>query len=979
MGHGLRWSWQDLLALLLLIVAASLAWSKRIGGGDTFVSLAAGRDTLAGKTGLPDEWSFTTENRVWLNQNWGSHTAYYVSWWLMGDTGPVVVKWLVVFGTMLLMIRAATMRGANRVFAATVVAVAILIGRSYIDVRPHIFTLLFEASLVVVFLQWYRGSSAWAFVATAIIGLWSNTHGGFIFGIATMGLWLGVQGLFKLVWSRSRPWDWSHLISFAIALAVAVLLATFANPFGPVNLTHPLVVEKSDVWLSVQEWHPILDKQARFGSVWEYKTLMWVLGGVALAWMVVRLLLAGGGSEQKTKSEGTDRLRDRHRYRKPVAKPQRSTEQINQDWLIRSGLFDVGLMAVTIVMAFRARRFIPLSTVITVPIMLAMFEDALKRLKGIVSPGGAPEFWTPAWRMLLAGVNLGLLIVGCIFARAWIYYPYRDPNPVYPKQSVLMRMVGSQTFPEGSMDFLTDPKKDLPAETFVDWRWEGYTRWRADRLKTFCGGRAQQVHSERVAMWQITTPSQGAKPLIIARIGEKTAINNGKLLITVGRKDGVLAEVSSGRELLGLVRAGVAIKHDGEVKRHLADRTVKVAFHELTEYWADIDITVQRTTTPKYEAQYRLTILGDQPPMSRGTGFCRVQLLALANTDASGYLVVGHSLLMSSEVKGCRGPFGTTPITFWHMRDFRYGVMASKLPGSMAPRIDQSVKPPMLESVGMIQRPLDPKESIEPSQDKSLVFIHQTQEKFHPQGTLEITHTTELRNCRKLIAEAQDRGINIFVLPKQATGLALLLMGSRRWACVYDDGTTYTLLNRGNEKNRKLISDIMAGKVEYPSAYLKALGTALTRWSLAPADTPITPFQEEVKAALKLEPDFSGYWWLVQIQRLYPLARHPNTLAGNLGFWHEQWRVLEQGPISQQHAVRTYQSQQLIAQVLTNSYGELGQLEDATAKREAGSGRNAQAAAHAKRARDLMEKASEWKKRADELNAKMHALREKYI
>jgi hypothetical protein len=368
--------------LLLLIIAASNAWSTRIGGGDTFVSLAAGRDTLAGKIGLPDDWSFATKigppetwtdktpHRVWLNQNWGAHTAYYVSERLFGDTGPVALKWAIIFGTVLLMIRAATARGANRYFAAVIVAVATLVAKSYLDVRPHIFTLLFEAGLIVCLFKWYMGSASWAWVATAILWMWSNTHGGFVFGLGVMGLWLGVQGFMKIVKPASRPWGWRHLIILGAALGTAALLAAVANPFGPINLTHPLVVSEHPIWLSVQEWHPVIDwqtmKQAQgFGSVTEFLVLMGFLAATLVGWAVSRLLT--GSSDNEAAGKTSKHAERPGRGQQPASRHRQEAETAGPITVVRSGLFDLALMGVVIMMAFKARRFIPLATVAVVP------------------------------------------------------------------------------------------------------------------------------------------------------------------------------------------------------------------------------------------------------------------------------------------------------------------------------------------------------------------------------------------------------------------------------------------------------------------------------------------------------------------------------------------------------------------------------------------------------------------------------------
>ncbi len=928
------WTWHHWLAVLLLIVSASLAWSKRIGGGDTFVSLAAGRDAIAGKMGLPDDWSFTTEGRVWLDQNWGSHTTYYVAWRLFGDVGPVAVKWVVIFGVMLLMVQGAALRGANWLLAATLVAVTILVGRTYLDVRPHIFTLLFEAALIVIFYRWYRGSAMWAFVAAFIIGLWSNMHGGFVFGIAVMGLWGVIQGTFKLLWPDSRPWGWSHLWTFAAALVLAILMATFLNPFGPVNLTHPLVVEKSPVWLSVQEWHPILDlkalfenlefKEAKgFGSVTEFLVLMVVLLATVLCWAVVRLLPAANRPDEASLRPPPSKREGKRK--KGKAEPKASRADPN-DWVFISGLFDVIFAAVIIYMAFKARRFIPLATVGVVPIMATMLTDILRRFGVRMEPsaeGVAPS--ARIARMFLSGVNGILLLVGCYFVWAEILVVYPNPNPYYPKQSVLMRMVGSQTFPRKAISFLLE-QPVIPDHAFVDWRWEGYSRWRTDRFKTFCGGRAQQVHSEEIATWQITTPSQGAKPVRIIKTGQDLAVTNGPITAVFGQKKGAVIELGAGRTPMGRLLAGVAVNEGAQLSAYTTDKTAQVGILKQTsEYWAYLKVAVERTAEPKYRAEYTVTILADQPWVSQKLGFCTIELDKLTNTGDKPLDVANQMLVMRSLKQGPPPAGLGSKIAYWQTKELRFGLAAVKPDDGMRVQAQPNAKPPTAVSYGRVGKKLEPGESFEPQAATAVAFLHRVAPNLPAEMTLKLLAVLkEKKNPRVLLEEAEEHDIHMFLLPRNphAVGLAMLLMGSKRWSMIYDDATAFVLVSRHDPDAQKLIERIIAGEATYPSPYLKALGEALTRRSMAPTGASFVDFQEDLKAAAKLAegPPLSALWWLSQLPVMIPEAGSPQMLGKNIPFWLSQWKELEDADLGSQYAIRTLQARQIIAQTLRNTY-----------------------------------------------------------
>jgi hypothetical protein len=67
-----------LLCLAVCVLLLALVWAEPRPNDDLFIALAGGRDALAGHLGHPDDWSYTTEGRVWVNQNWASDVLFYL-------------------------------------------------------------------------------------------------------------------------------------------------------------------------------------------------------------------------------------------------------------------------------------------------------------------------------------------------------------------------------------------------------------------------------------------------------------------------------------------------------------------------------------------------------------------------------------------------------------------------------------------------------------------------------------------------------------------------------------------------------------------------------------------------------------------------------------------------------------------------------------------------------------------------------------
>ena len=84
--------WSTVAAGAVALAVALVVAVVPVPTGDLFVALAGGRDALAGRLGAPDDWSFATAGRPWVNQNWGSGVLFYGVHELAGEYGLVALK-----------------------------------------------------------------------------------------------------------------------------------------------------------------------------------------------------------------------------------------------------------------------------------------------------------------------------------------------------------------------------------------------------------------------------------------------------------------------------------------------------------------------------------------------------------------------------------------------------------------------------------------------------------------------------------------------------------------------------------------------------------------------------------------------------------------------------------------------------------------------------------------------------------------------
>ena len=86
----------NFFAFYLLAIAVAAAWLYPSANGDLFISLAGGRDVLNGNLLKPDNWSFTTHGRIYINQNWGSDVILYAVNEAAGEWGMLILKLVLI-------------------------------------------------------------------------------------------------------------------------------------------------------------------------------------------------------------------------------------------------------------------------------------------------------------------------------------------------------------------------------------------------------------------------------------------------------------------------------------------------------------------------------------------------------------------------------------------------------------------------------------------------------------------------------------------------------------------------------------------------------------------------------------------------------------------------------------------------------------------------------------------------------------------
>jgi len=474
--------------LLMVIAAALHSANKPIGGGDTWVAMACGRYTLGSwalehpyrtwqmklldKFGIHVTWhdpfSATSRRYVphspkdvgWVNQNWLTHVVFYKMKTIWGENSIVVYKFVQAVLTALFAYWAARVLKVHPLLAGTAIAFGILLSRSFVDLRPNVSTILFAAIMILLLCHW-KNHHYWALAwMIPVMIIWANVHGGFIYAIIIFGIMAAghlVSRILALIWPYQFvkiPWR-GYVLLLVAALAVIAIPAIF-SPFGWENLAHPFIIATGSdgkIWRDVIEWRPIWDTKG-FGNATPYVIFLCILGIVLLLWWSLFFC--------------RPRLSHLHRRHRRKAEADISWPRID--------LAQLAIMAVTVAMSVKSRRFIFLGGVVLAPFLAQMTQEiinmarTLRRHKQQISLKLASASKT----LVFSGAAFALVasgVMSTIFAWAMrnIYYrpPYDGKN-----STVFRRMVGINAQPVQAMKFFKANK--IKGIVFNEWTNGGY-------------------------------------------------------------------------------------------------------------------------------------------------------------------------------------------------------------------------------------------------------------------------------------------------------------------------------------------------------------------------------------------------------------------------------------------------------------------------------------------------------------------------
>jgi len=229
------------VAVFGVFVAIFAMALRPVVDNDVFWHLATGRYIWAtGRVPHADPFSWTAPGRPWIAHEWLTETLLYPLYTHGGYAALMLVFAAAITGAFAVAYATARLLGAARPLALLVTLLAAVASSHTWGVRPQMLSLLLIAvAMALLTRATLLGRPRLLWLLPALMALWVNLHGGFIFGLALIGLYAAgetcewILSVFRRgAAARGAPWR----LWLTLAASVATCLL---NPNGARGLLYP--------------------------------------------------------------------------------------------------------------------------------------------------------------------------------------------------------------------------------------------------------------------------------------------------------------------------------------------------------------------------------------------------------------------------------------------------------------------------------------------------------------------------------------------------------------------------------------------------------------------------------------------------------------------------------------------------------------------------------------------------------------------
>ncbi len=507
--------------VLCLVISCLIAWGMPFPNEDLFLGFCSGRATLNGHLAAPDQWAFTLEGRVWVDQSWLSHLVFYVTFLHLSYLGPVLIKGFLLAACALILYLTCRDLDARPEISILSVTLGVLSLAPFLKIRGENFGMLLF--VVMAAMLSFRGpSTKWRQACSlAVLAVWSNCHGSFMLGFFLIGLRFGVDVIYAMFHAPSpttkvrgktkRPVreetgssevetspgtsdpvfysETSHDVrGWAVTLVLAVGVMAFVNPYGPENLIIPFnQLGEKTVTAEWVDWRPLIHPETIFRrgvfkpvSVLPFLSLIGISAGLA-AFLAAT---AGGIRNSAVLTLGrTARL---------------------------DPLLVVLIPVLLAPLVFRFQRMIVFAAPAMVPVVALLSQACIEAWEKRRRRSDDPQKDEPARAISAVLAFMFLLMVGFVFYRSVVIL-HLPGNPLtYQKVDppLFSRLMSRNFMRADAVRFLKE--NHIEGRVFTNVVLSSYLVFHVPNIRTYFDLRVQSVFPERIIKDYLSIVTRGS-------------------------------------------------------------------------------------------------------------------------------------------------------------------------------------------------------------------------------------------------------------------------------------------------------------------------------------------------------------------------------------------------------------------------------------------------------------------------------------
>ncbi len=213
-----------ILTIVFVYVFAFKEFSYLTADPDLWGHILFGKEIWeSGSIPNTDFYSFTANGEQWINHEWLTEVIFYLIYANLGSSGLLAFKMMLGWTIIFILSQSGPHRETPYPFAISSIIIIPVMSPGFM-VRPQLATFLFAATLIFILKRFIEEKGRCIFLIPVIFLLWVNCHGGVIAGLGILGTVAIVQWLSK----QGKSHSWKPL-AFVFAGSCLVVLV---NPYG---------------------------------------------------------------------------------------------------------------------------------------------------------------------------------------------------------------------------------------------------------------------------------------------------------------------------------------------------------------------------------------------------------------------------------------------------------------------------------------------------------------------------------------------------------------------------------------------------------------------------------------------------------------------------------------------------------------------------------------------------------------------------